>query len=95
MLPGKAQLGNLCLKDLVCQILEFNLLEAEIKFHNFTIFRSDAQRSVKQKERKKQELERQVFNGDIFKDGGFHVSMMSSGLDLAKSHLNHGKNQRH
>ena len=86
MLPGKAQLGNLCLKDLVCQVLEFNLLEAEIKFHNFTIFRSDAQRSVKQKERKKQELERQVFNGDSYEEGGFPVSMVSSDFVFAKSH---------
>ena len=39
-------------------------------------FRSDAQRSVKQKERKKQELERQVFNGEGYDDGGFPVSMV-------------------
>ena len=40
--------------------------------------RSDAQRSVKQKERKKQELERQVFSGDHFsEEGGFPSSLVS------------------
>ena len=39
--------------------------------------RSDAQRSNKQKERKKLELERQVFNADHFaEDGGFPSSLV-------------------
>ena len=58
-------------EDLICQILNpICLLQNQI-------FRSDAQRSVKQKERKKQELERQVFNGDGYEEGGFPMSMVS------------------
>ena len=45
-------------------------------------FRSDAQRSNKQKERKKLELERQVFNADHFsasEEAGFPSSLVRHG----------------
>ena len=48
-------------------ITDYRLLEIPRKTPH-SIFRSDAQRSVKQKERKKQELERQVLQSIEFKN---------------------------
>ena len=47
-------------------------------FNLITLNRSDAQRSVKQKEHKNRELERQIYSADHFDDGGFApVSMVA------------------
>jgi hypothetical protein len=47
------------------------------------VFRSDAQRSAKQKERKERELEHCAFNAEHMEDGGFPLQMVS----FAHAHL--------
>ncbi len=50
-----------------------NNLEESFAF----VFRSDAQRSAKQKERKERELEHCSFNAEHMEDGGFPLQMVS------------------
>ena len=53
-------------------------INSRLRFLLNLIYRSDAQRSNKQKERKKQELERQVYNADHFaEEAGFPTSLVS------------------
>ncbi len=50
-----------------------NNLEESFAF----VFRSDAQRSAKQKERKERELEHCAFNAEHMEDGGFPLQLVS------------------
>ena len=65
-------------------------INSRLRFLLNLIYRSDAQRSNKQKERKKQELERQVYNADHFaEEAGFPTSLVSflQPLGTDESHL--------
>ena len=65
--------------ELLCSINDRTRnINSRLRFLLNLIYRSDAQRSNKQKERKKQELERQVYNADHFaEEAGFPTSLVS------------------
>ena len=64
-------------------------LYCEVKFSLIkSNHRSDAQRSVKQKEHKNRELERQIYSADHFDDGGFApVSMVAIQLSSSPNSI--------
>lgn len=78
-------------RELLCSINDRTRnINSRLGFLLNLIYRSDAQRSNKQKERKKQELERQVYNADHFaEEAGFPTSLVSflQPLGTDESHL--------